>query len=221
MRSTTQAHWIRVYSDDELKRIFDAASDYHRMCWKTLLMSGMREEELTNLYKRDVHTDQSSIGLPVEEDSEAVAMFRVVLNQMKHLCQLRQQLEHRAAFHLRGNSDFQRSQQIPGIGPILMLTIMAEAGDLRRFQHHRQFLKFCGLDLSTQQSGQFRGVTKLSKYGNARLRCAFWMAATIAVRQIENSFRDKYERYLRKDPTSAARKRMALVAVNAKTARDL
>jgi integrase/recombinase XerD len=45
---------IRVYSDDELKRIFDAASDYHRMCWKTFLMSGVREEELTHLYKRDV-----------------------------------------------------------------------------------------------------------------------------------------------------------------------
>jgi hypothetical protein len=71
---------------------------------------------------------------------------------------------------------------------------------------HRQFLKFCGLDLSTQQSGQFRGVTKLSKYGNARLRCAFWMAATIAVRQTENSFRDKFERYIRRDPASADRK---------------
>ena len=33
----------------------------------------------------------------------------------------------------------------------------------------RQFLKFCGLDLSTHQSGVFRGQTKLSKFGNARL----------------------------------------------------
>jgi hypothetical protein len=78
---------------------------------------------------------------------------------------------------------------------------------------------FCGLDLSTQQSGQFRGTTKLSKYGNVRLRCAFWMAATIAVRQTENSFRDKFERYLRRDPFSADRKRMAYVAVAAKMAR--
>jgi hypothetical protein len=30
---------------------------------------------------------------------------------------------------------------------------LAEAGDLRRFRHHRQFLKFCGLDLATYQSG--------------------------------------------------------------------
>jgi len=38
------------------------------------------------------------------------------------------------------------------------LPILAEAGDLRRFRHYRQFLKFCGLDLVTQQSGQFRGA---------------------------------------------------------------
>jgi hypothetical protein len=45
------------------------------------------------------------------------------------------------------------------------------------------------------------------------------MAATIAVRQTENSFRDKFEQYLRRDPTSADRKPMAYVAVAAKMAR--
>jgi hypothetical protein len=44
------------------------------------------------------------------------------------------------------------------------------AGDLRRFNHHRQFLKFGGLDLSTQQSGQFRRATKLSKLVGATWR---------------------------------------------------
>jgi integrase len=62
---------IRVYSDDELKRVFDAASDYHRMCWKTLLMSGVREEELTYLYKRDVRMkDDGSWIIRVEGKPE-------------------------------------------------------------------------------------------------------------------------------------------------------
>ena len=63
------------------------------------------------------------------------------------------------------------------------MTILAEAGDLRRFAHHRQFLKYCGLDLATHQSSQFRDQTRLSKFGNARLRRAFWMAAQVAIRQ--------------------------------------
>ncbi len=41
----------------------------------------------------------------------------------------------------------------------------------------------------------------------------------MAVRLRENSFRDKFERYLRRDPASADRKRMAYVAVAAKMAR--
>jgi len=192
-----------------------AMKDFVEQAWPIAGRKISKQRLLEDIYR----TSQSSIGLPVEQDSEAVAMFRTVLDEMIHLCKLRQQLEQRAELHLKDNADFLRLQKIPGIGPILALTILAEAGDLRRFGHHRQFLKFCGLDLSTQQSGQFRGTTKLSKYGNARLRCAFWMAATIAVRQTENSFRDKFERYLRRDPASVDRKRMAYVAVAAKMAR--
>jgi transposase len=74
---------------------------------------------------------------------------------------------------LDGHADHRRLQQIPGIGPINALTILANAGDLRRFRHHHQFLKFGGLDLATHQSGQFRGRTKVSERGNARLRRTF------------------------------------------------
>lgn len=189
--------------------------EFVQQAWPMVGRKVGKRRLLEDIYR----TAQSSIGLPVEENSEAVAMFRVVLGEMVHLCRLRDELEQRAGAHLKDNADFKRLQQVPGIGPILALTILAEAGDLRRFHHHRQFLKFCGLDLSTQQSGQFRGTARLSKYGNSRLRCAFWMAATVAVRQTENSFREKFERYLRRDPASADRRRMAYVAVAAKMAR--
>ena len=39
------------------------------------------------------------------------------------------------------------------------------------------------------------------------------MAASVAVRMRENSFRAKFERYTRSDPGSADRKRKAYVAV--------
>jgi len=96
------------------------------------------------------------------------------------------------------------------------LTILTEAGDLRRFAHHRQFLKCCGLDLAKCQSGQYKGEERLSKRGNARLRFAFRFAATVGVRMRENSFRAKCERYIQNDPTNANRKRRALIAITAK-----
>ena len=104
---------------------------------------------------------------------------------------------------LSDNPDYQLLRTILGIGPIKASTILAESGDLRRFRHHRQFLKFCGMDLATLQSGMFRGQTKLSKYGNARLRRTFWLAGQVAIMQRTNSFRDKFERYIAKDRHNA------------------
>jgi transposase len=189
--------------------------EFVRKAWNLVGRKVAKERILTDVYL----TAQSSIGIPADENSETVAMLRLVLRQLVTLCQLRDTIEKRADGLLSNNQDYQRLRRIPGIGPISALTILAEAGDLRRFSHHRQFLKFCGLDLATQQSGQFRGLSRLSKRGNARLRAVFWMAASVAVRMRENSFRAKYERYMRTDPGSADRKRKAYVAVAAKIAR--
>lgn len=164
-------------------------------------------------------TAASSMGFPVSLDSSAIAMFRLVLAEGRSLIRQRDLVESQVHAALADHSDYQRLRQIPGIGPITALTVLAEAGDLRRFGHHRQFLKFCGLDLATYQSGQFRGQTKLSKFGNARLRHAFWVAAQVAIRQPDNSFRAKYERYIAKDRDNADLKRKALIAITAKRAR--
>lgn len=125
-------------------------------------------------------TASSSIALPVSEESAAITMFRMIIGQARGLIRERNRIEEIAQFTLADHHDYQLLRRSPGIGPINALIILAEAGDLRRFGHHRQFLKFCGLDLATCQSGTFRGRTKLSKYGNARLRRTFWMAAQVA-----------------------------------------
>jgi transposase len=164
-------------------------------------------------------TAQASIGLPVATDSIAIAMFRLVIAEGRSLIRQRDVIEANAHAALAANADYRRLRQIPGVGPIIAMTILAEAGDLRRFHHHRQFLKFCGLDLATHQSGQFRGQTKLSKFGNARLRRAFWVAAQVSIRQRDNSFRDKFERYIARDRDNPDLKRKALTAITAKVAR--
>ena len=92
--------------------------------------------------------------------------------------------------------DYRLQTTIPGVGPINAMTILAEAGDLRRFRDHRQFLKFCGMDLATVQSGMFPGQSKISKYGSARLRRVLWRAGQTSVLQRANSFRHKFERYM-------------------------
>lgn len=160
-----------------------------------------------------------SVGVPVSDTSEAIRMFRIVLEDYRALCHRRKQLEGEVVTRLALQPDFVRLQTLPGVGPILALTILAEARDLRRFGCVRQFLKYCGVDLCTEQSGQFRGTTRLSKRGNARLRSAFWMAGTVAIRMQQNSFRRKFEDDIRPDPQNADRRRKGYTAVAAKMAR--
>lgn len=170
---------------------------------------------LSDIYE----TAQESIGLPVAADSDAVAMFRMVLAEGRSLIRQRDAIETRAEELLGENVDYRRLRTMPGVGPINAMTILAEGGDLRRLPHHRQFLKYCGLDLSTHQSGQFRGQTRLSKFGNARLRRTLWIAGQVAIRQRDNGFRDKFERYVARDRHNPVLRRKALSAIAAKMAR--
>lgn len=183
--------------------------------WQVVGRKVSKERLLSDIYE----TARTSIGLPLPLNSPAVRMFRMVIAEARGLIRQRDEIEELADTLLHGSADYQALRQIPGIGPIIALTIIAEAGDLRRFRHHRQFLKFCGLDLSTQQSGQYRGQTRLSKFGNARLRRCLWIAGQVAIRQRENGFRDKFERYIARDRDSPDLRRKALTAITAKMAR--
>ncbi|MBG0792444.1 IS110 family transposase [Methylocystis sp. H62] len=183
--------------------------------WSVVGRKVSKERLLTDIYE----TAKASIGLPLAPDAPAIRMFRMVIAEARSLIRQRGEIEVMAGELLGDSADFRLLRRIPGIGPINALTILAETGDLRRFSHHRQFLKFCGLDLATMQSGVFRSQTKLSKYGNGRLRRTLWLAGQVAIRQRDNSFRDKFERYIARDRDNPDLKRKALTAITAKMAR--
>ncbi|WP_250495452.1 IS110 family transposase [Caballeronia sp. GAWG1-1] len=174
-----------------------------------------KRAKLQEIWESAAHT----AALPHAADSLAVETFRITLQRYQDLNVLRTEIEARAELALRDNADFAHLKTLPGIGSVIAMTILAEAGDMRPFGHHRQFLKYCGFDLAKTQSGVQRGREQLSKRGNARLRLAFWLADVAAVRMRENSFRSKYERYIRADPGNADLRRKALTAVAAKMAR--
>ena len=217
-RNSTRSEWFFAFLDRFPTPASITALDkdaFVKAAWDVVGRKVSKARLLADIYE----TARSSIGLPIDPSSPAIAMFRIVIQEARSLIRQRDAIERRAHELLQDRPDYRRLRQIPDIGPINALTILAEAGDLRRFGHHRQFLKFCGLDLATRQSGQFRGQTRLSKFGNARLRRALWMAAQVAIRQRENSFRDKFERYIAKDRHNADLRRKALTAVSAKMAR--
>jgi hypothetical protein len=91
----------------------------------------------------------TSVGIPVSEDSEVVRMFRLRLDEYRLACERQSQLEAEVGVRLHTHAGFLRLQTLPG--------------DHRRFGHLWQFLKYCGFELYTEQSGNFRGLAYFSR----------------------------------------------------------
>jgi transposase len=104
---------------------------------------------------------------------------------------------------------FKQLQQLPGIGPIIALTIFYEMGELGRFATVRDFSSYCRVVPGVAQSGQSTKRGRASKQGNPYLKWALSQAAVHAV-QSYPGVRRYYERQLRRHRGRARR----LVAYN-------
>jgi transposase len=72
----------------------------------------------------------------------------------------------------------------PGVVTRLHLArIVAETGPLSDFSSWRQLLRFAGLNLRERQSGQFRGLTRVSKKGRSLFRKVLSQAVLPLVRR--------------------------------------
>jgi transposase len=71
-----------------------------------------------------------------------------------------------------------------GIGKNLAARLIAELGDMTRFNNRRQLAAFAGLNPYISQSGNVDGKhLHISKRGNRHLRCLLYLGATCNYRQ--------------------------------------
>lgn len=86
---------------------------------------------------------------------------------------------------------------IPGIGPVLSAGIMAEIGDINRFQNHAALAKYAGLAWQQHQSGDFEAqTTRMIHSGNRFLKYYLCEAAFSLVRcdkEYSRFYRLKYK----------------------------
>ena len=82
---------------------------------------------------------------------------------------------------------------IPGIGKVYSAGIIAEIGDVRRFNSQASIAKYAGLVWTQHQSGDFEAQhTKLIKSGNRYLRY-YLLEAANSVRRCDSEFRRYYD----------------------------
>ena len=63
--------------------------------------------------------------------------------------------------------------EIPGIGGKILSGILAEMGDISRFDDAKELQKLSGLGLVSCSSGKHKGETRISHRGRKRLR--YWL----------------------------------------------
>jgi transposase len=88
----------------------------------------------------------------------------------------------------------QHLTSIPGVGPTTGAALLAEIGDVQRFEAPEKLVAYAGIDATVYQTGQFEArQTHMSKRGSPYLRHALWQAASMAI-QHDPELRAYYDR---------------------------
>lgn len=76
----------------------------------------------------------------------------------------------------------QHITSIPGVGKVTGSAILAEIGDINRFESSEKLVAFAGIDPTVYETGKFIAKkTRMSKRGSPLLRYALWQAASMAI----------------------------------------
>lgn len=105
---------------------------------------------------------------------------------------------------------------ITGVGNRMAAVTIAFFGDFSEFENSKQVAAFAGLDPVANQSGKYRGKTRISKQGNRYIRKILYMCSLSAMRY-NGSCKELYERLLLKGKN----KKQARVAVAHKLLRQI
>ncbi len=81
--------------------------------------------------------------------------------------------------------DADRICQIPGLSAATLAAIVAETGDLRRYESSASVARHAGMSPARNQSGSFRGQAKISRRGRPGLRLAAWRATWAVLRHCD------------------------------------
>lgn len=91
------------------------------------------------------------------------------------------------------HSKIKKIATIKGLRFITIIKVLAETNGFLLFKNIRQLVSYAGLDVIEKESGKYKGKTKISKKGNARIRSALYMPA-MSASQHNKSLKTFYER---------------------------
>jgi transposase len=134
---------------------------------------------------------RQSVGVRFLADAAQLEV-RCLLAQIDLLEEQRDQVD--AALAQLMDQIPQHLTSIPGVGPATGAALLAEIGDVQRFDAPEKLVAYAGIDATVYQTGQFEArQMHMSKRGSPYLRHALWQAASMAI-QYDDELRGYYDR---------------------------
>ncbi len=90
-------------------------------------------------------------------------------------------------------------EKVKGLGIITIVIVLCETNGFLMFKNIRQVVSFAGLDVVLKESGKYKGKTKISKKGNARIRQSLYMPALTATQHNE-TIKNLHKRIVERNP---------------------
>lgn len=169
--------------------IVKIGADGLRDIWRKAKLRGRgysRAEQIVRCARESVGLKQGTAG-----GRKAVRIFA---EQMRELAEKLEEIEGELHQKCREMPYAENILEINGIGENILAGILAEMGDITRFDDAREIQKLSGLGLVACSSGKHKGETRISHRGRKRLRYWLFQAAKSAVSHAEE-FKVLHEYY--------------------------
>ncbi|MDA2452264.1 IS110 family transposase [Bacillus thuringiensis] len=229
-------HKVIQLTFPELERMFTSKSDLflnfvqlfpHPDCIlglsKTIIKNRIRVN--TNKKISNITAEKKAIQiLEIAKTSyPAVSQNDVLCDQLKLYARRYQELLHqkeccinKMIYIAEQRAEYDIILSIPGIGPNTAVRLMAEIGDITRFNNNKQLNAFAGIDIRRFQSGKTFFKDKINKRGNKHLRKLLFLIIQNMIKQRrygQNHIVEYYDK-LKTQPYNKCHKVASIACVN-------
>ena len=198
------------------------------------IISNTRIDKLQNFFKKhDFRNWKSKTNLikeiasksypAVNKNDELVSNLSQIARLVNEYQKAIDIIKYKITFLAKKSKYFEPINSIYGIGEFTTSIIIAELGDINRFNNIKQLTAYCGLDPSIKQSGKSVNVRgPISKSGNKYMRKILYIACSNIIRLTAISKQENdIEIYYRKKRNEGKHHYAAIVACTTKLLRKI